>query len=147
MSASFGPQDRECAALIERARRLTTDELQRLIAAWGTAREATWVAREAAYEAAHRAAYGATCDAARLAARGAAWRAAFDAARDASFAPAREAAYVARDAACDASRALIIRDLIGQLGFTRAHYDELTGPWRRAIGPLHPDDAVLDGAS
>lgn len=39
--------------------------------------------------------------------------------------------------------ALVYRDLIGQIGYTRAHYDALTAPWRRVVGPLHPDDEVL----
>ena len=70
------------------------------------------------------------------AARGAAW----DAARDAAWGAAWDAAwYAARDAAW----ALVIRDLIGQHGFTQDHYDTLTGPWRRVIGPVHPDDAPL----
>ena len=55
---------------------------------------------------------------------------------------ARNAAwYAARDATWDATWALIVRDLIGQHGFTQAHYDLLTGPWRQVIGPVHPDDA------
>jgi len=40
------------------------------------------------------------------------------------------------------ARALVIRDLIGQHGFTQEHYDELTRQWRNVIGPLHPDDAA-----
>ena len=43
----------------------------------------------------------------------------------------------------DAAGALVVRDLIGQHGFTQEHYDTLTGPWRKVIGPVHPDDAVL----
>jgi hypothetical protein len=35
-----------------------------------------------------------------------------------------------------------VRDLIGSYGFTQAHYDLLTGPWARVIGPAHPDDVV-----
>jgi hypothetical protein len=36
--------------------------------------------------------------------------------------------------------ALNARDLIGQHGFTQEHYDALTGPWRKTIGRIHPDD-------
>ena len=70
--------------------------------------------------------------AARYAARAAAGYAAWDAAGDA-----------AGDTAC----ALTVRDLIGQRdGWDQAAYDALTGPWRRTIGPIHPDDeAVTDG--
>jgi hypothetical protein len=35
---------------------------------------------------------------------------------------------------------LVIRHVIGQHGFTQEHYDLLTGPWRKVIGPVHPDD-------
>ena len=70
--------------------------------------------------------------------------AAWDAARDAAWDAARVAAWdAARVAARDAARALVVRDLIGQHGFTQEHYDTLTGPWRKVIGPVHPDDAVL----
>ena len=65
-------------------------------------------------------------------ARGSAWDAAWDAARGA-----------ARGAAWDAAGALAIRPLIGQYGFTQEHYDILTGPWRKVIGPIHPDDAEM----
>ena len=66
----------------------------------------------------------------------AAWDAAWGAARGA----ARDAAW---GAAWDAARAIVVRDLIGTHGFTQAHYDTLTGPWRKVIGPVHPDDAPL----
>jgi NADH dehydrogenase FAD-containing subunit len=78
-------------------------------------------------------------DAAWYAAGDAAWYAAGNAAWDA----ARDAAWnAARDAARDAALALVGRDLIGGT-FTQQHYDTLTGPWRKAIGPIHPDDEVL----
>ncbi len=69
--------------------------------------------------------------AARDAAGDAAWAAAWDAARDAAGA-----------AAWAAVRALTVRDLIGDT-FTQAHYDALTGPWRKTLGPLHPDDTDI----
>ena len=62
----------------------------------------------------------------------AAWGAAWGAAWDAAWGAVRGAA-----------RALVVRDLIGEHGFTQDHYDLLTGPWRRVIGPVHPDDAPL----
>lgn len=46
------------------------------------------------------------------------------------------AGYAARDAAW----ALVVRDLIGRGRFTQEHYDILTGPWRKVVGPIHPDD-------
>ena len=46
-------------------------------------------------------------------------------------------------AASDAALALVVRDLIGQHGFTQAHYDTFTLPWRTVIGPIHPDDSAV----
>lgn len=43
----------------------------------------------------------------------------------------------------DAMLALISRHLIAPKGFTQAHYDLLTGPWRKTVGKVHPDDAPL----
>ena len=40
-------------------------------------------------------------------------------------------------------RALMLRDIIGQYGFTQEHYDVLTYPWAHIIGPVHPDDAPM----
>lgn len=71
----------------------------------------------------------------------AAWDAAGAQAGDAAWAAAWDAAGVdARDAA----RALALRDLIGQHGFTQGHYDLLTRPWATVIGPVHPDDKEAD---
>ena len=83
---ALGPQGREVAAIIDRVRMLTTDELRQLDAARGAAWDAAW---------------GAAWDAARDAAWGAARAAAWDAARDAAW-----------DAARDAALATLVRDLI-----------------------------------
>ena len=121
----FGPQGEQVAALIECCRTLSAAELDRLYTAW-------YAAGYAARYAARHAARDAAGYAARYAARAAAGYAARDAAGDA-----------AGDTAC----ALTVRDLIGQRdGWDQAAYDALTGPWRRTIGPIHPDDeAVTDG--
>ena len=113
----FGPQWEQVCALVLRAARLTPDEAKELRAAW-----------DAAWDAALAAAW----DAARATDR----MTAFEAARDAAWDAARAAAWVA-------ARAAVIRDLIGSHGFTQAHYDTLTGPWRQVIGPVHPDDGPL----
>lgn len=118
---ALGPQGEQVAALIERCRTLTGDNLDRLYAAWVAAQ-----------------------DTARIAVRVAAWEAAWDAARatNAALDTARYAAWVA---AWDAAIALIVRDLIGQYpGWDQAAYDLLTGPWRDVIGPIHPDDGDSD---
>ena len=70
---ALGPQGREVAAIIDRVRMLTTDELDRLAAARGAAWDAAWYA---AWDAARGAAWGAVRDAVRDAARDAAWYAA-----------------------------------------------------------------------
>ena len=128
----FGPQGEHVVALIERAARLTSDEAKQLVAARAAARAETW---DAASYAASYAARAAASYAARAAAREAAW----DAARHA----AREAAWTST---VDAAMALVVRDLIGSSGFTQAHYDLLTEPWRKVIGPVHPDDEPVEGS-
>jgi len=115
---AFGPQGEHVAALIERAGRLTGDEMEQLAAAW-----------DAAWDAAKDAARDAAGDAARYAAWAAAWAAAGDAARA-----------LVVDAAGDAAGALVVYDLIGRHGFTQKHYDLLVGPWESVIGPVMPND-------
>lgn len=129
---NYGPQTPEIVALIERARSLTARKARQLYAAWAAASDA---ARDAAQNAASDAARYAARDATQNAASDAAWNAAWDA----TIYVARD---VARDAAWAAAYALVVRDLIGQHGFTHQHYDLLTGPWAQVIGPAHPDDVV-----
>ena len=120
---ALGPQGREVAAIIDRARMLTTAELRQLGAAWGAAWVAAWgAARGAARNAARNAARGAAWDAAR----GAAWGVAWDAARNAAWGVPWCAAW---DAARDAALATLVRDLI-----TPKQYDLLMAPWRTVIG-------------
>jgi hypothetical protein len=118
---TFGPQWEAIVALVRRAATLTADEASCLVAARDAAGNA---ARDTARDAA-RAAAGYT-------ARAAAGYAARAAAGDAAGYAAAAAAW-----------ALVVRDLIGQYGFTQQHYDTLTGPWRTTIGPIHPDDKEL----
>ena len=121
LAETFGPQWEHVVALVRRAAVLTEDEAKALAAArvdwnaWDAARDASW---------------GAIRDAARDASWNASWNAVRGAVRGA-----------ARDAAWGAALTLVVRDLIGQHGFTQEHYDALTGPWRTVIGPIHPDDA------
>ena len=111
---ALGPQGVEVAAIIERASRLTPDEVRRLSAA-----------RDAAWDAAWAAAWAAAWDAAWDAARDAAWDAAWGAARDAAWTAAWGAAWTA---AWGAAWAALTRDLI-----TTEQYDTLMGPWRLVI--------------
>ncbi len=123
------PQAAQIDALIERAGRLTAVECERLVAVRFAVRFAAWVAGRGAGR-------DAAVVAARVAARDAAWEAAWFA--------ARAAAWVAARAAATAAAALVVRDLIDEATpWNRAAYDLLTGPWRRVIGPVHPDDEVL----
>ena len=133
LAETFGPQWAAIVALIRRAAALTEREAQDLVAtrdaAWDAAWVATWVAaRDAARDAARVAAW----DAARDAARVAAWDAAMDTAWDAAW-----------DATRGATRALLVRDLIGQHGFKQHHYNTLVAPWVKVAGPVHPDDQAL----
>jgi hypothetical protein len=135
------PQAAQIDALIRRARRLTPVECDRLVAARAAAWFAAWdAAGAAARDAAGAAAWFAARVAAGAAARDAAGAAAGAAARDAAWFAARVAAWFA---ARDAARALVVRDLIEEATpWDWAAYDVLTGPWRRVIGSVHPDDEV-----
>jgi hypothetical protein len=131
MVDTFGPQWLAIRDLVRRAAVLTDDEAARLGVAWDAAGDA---------------ACGAAWGAAWGAARGAVWGAARGAALSATGGAARSAALsatgdAAGGAAGGAACALSVRDLIGQYGFTQAHYDKLTAPWTTVIGRAHPDDA------
>ena len=115
MSDRYGPQTTEIEALLDRVRNLTDDEAQALADAW----DAVWDACDAAWVAACADAWDA-------------WVAAWDAAWD---------AWDAIWDVCDATRAtrdvvlaLVVRDLIGQHGFTQTHYDTLVAPWESVMG-------------
>ena len=129
LAETFGPQWAAIVALIRRAAALTEREAQDLDAAWDATRGAAWDAtRGAAWDAA----WVAARDAARDAAWVAAWGAAMDAAMDTAW-----------DATRGATRALLVRDLIGQHGFKQHHYNTLVAPWVKVAGPVHPDDQAL----
>jgi hypothetical protein len=118
LAVTIGPQWEQVVALVRRAAVLTADEAERLAAAWTAALEVGGYA-------------------ARDAARPAVW---YTARRNARYAAWTTALEVGGYAARDAAEALVVRDLIGRRGFTQAHYDLLTGPWAKVIGPVHPDD-------
>ena len=145
----YGPQTAEVEALFERANTLTVNEVSALRSAqgvaqgvaqgtaWGVAWNVAWsAARNAAWNDARNAARGTAWNAAR----NAAWNAAVDAAWGTAWSTAQG---VARDAARNAAGALVVRDLIGQHGFTQEHYNLLTHVWAAVIGPVHPDDAPI----
>ena len=108
----FGPQGVEVVALLDRAAKLTAEEVEGLSAA-----------RDAWDATAWNAAWNAARVAAGVAARGAARVAARDAARDAAGDAAGDAA------AIDAAIATLTRDLI-----TSENYDVLMAPWLAVMG-------------
>ena len=149
MTAYYGPQTPQIEALLVRVGGLSRDEITRLVAGRGARQAATRDAvGEAAWYAA-RAAWAANRDAAETAvwyaARGADWATAWAAPQSAAWAANRDAAETAAwlaawATAWDAAVALVVRDLIGQHGFTQEHYDTLVAPWAEVVGKAHPDD-------
>lgn len=124
LALTYGPQWSEIVALVRRTAVLTADEASRVAAAWEAAgtSEARDAARVAAWSAAR--------------ATGAAWETAWATARNAAR-DATGAAWVADGAAwvaTGAAWALVVRDLIGQHGFTQEHFDLLVGPWESVTG-------------
>lgn len=113
----YGPQTAAIETLLERAAKLTDNEIHQL----HTAGLPSYAARNAAW------------DAARNAASFASSSAVLDAALDAAYTATRYSAW-------DAVSALVVRNLIGQHGFAQKHYGALTRPWVTVIGPAHPDD-------
>jgi hypothetical protein len=148
---ALGPNGEEVAALIDRARMLTKEEIKRLYAAeyaaWGAAEYAAWYAAAyAAKYAAWAAAWDAVGPAARYAAENAAENAAWDAVWAAAGAAAGPAAwdavgpaaryavgpaarYAAENAARSAARALVVKDLISS-----EQFELLYGSWGKVIG-------------
>lgn len=120
LAAVFGPW-REVTALVRRTAVLTPDEVDRLNAAEFATVATILVAEDAASQI--------PLDDFLYAAI----NAVLDVASDA-----------ARKPASDAARAIVVRDLIGRYGFEQHHYDALTMPWRKTIGPIHPGDAPVE---
>ena len=135
----YGPQTEQVEALLASIRNLTPAQIKTLgetwYAAWyarGETLDAAWYARDEAWYAAR----DATLDEV--------WAAARDATLDEVWAATRDATLdEVWDVARSAALALIARHLIGAK-FTQADYDLLTSPWRKVIGPIHPDDADVE---
>mgnify|MGYP001597171842 CR=1 FL=1 len=127
------------------ARHFACDCAERVMRATGWADARSWDAVRVARRYANGHATEAELDAAWAAARdawaaaeGAAW-----AAGAAAWAAARAAAGAAAGVADGVAAGLLSRDLIDGKTFAQEQYDFLTGPWRKVIGPIHPDDADL----
>jgi hypothetical protein len=128
---ALGPNGERVVAVLDRASRLTSDEIKALDAAWDAARAA---ARAAAWDAARAAALDAAWDAARAAARDAARDAAWAAARDVTWAATWAAARAAaRDVTRDAAWTEVVSDLISP-----EQYQLLAGPWLSVVGGSVP---------
>lgn len=112
---AYGPNGEAVVAFLERVERLTSEELQRLAAAWNGTRSAT----------AWRAALEAVRSASRETARPA-WCDALEGVRRAERGTALPSA---RAAAADVAVALSVRDLI-----TPEQFEVLSAPWREVIG-------------
>lgn len=123
------PHGDEITALLDELRTLSLDEARDMITVWGDVQEAMQGAAWAAW----RAASGT--------ARTTAWVAALNAAVDL---PRRDAAWVA---AGEATRALVVADLVGQYGLTREHLDVLTGPARVVPRLASIIDVALAGSA
>jgi hypothetical protein len=158
---ALGPQGQHVAALLNTARWLTIEHVAWLEDAWDVVRrqahawDAAWIAsgvaawladRDVAWDAAQRNARRVVGDvayaAAWAAARAAGLAHTVDGRKVAAYATwDRAGLAAAQDAAGVAARALVVRDLIGQVeGWHQGAYDRLTAPWRRVIGPVHPED-------
>ena len=117
----YGPQTAQIEALLDRVRNLSGDEKEALRDAWTARADARADALEA---------WVAAWTAARVAGRAATW----DAAWYAAWVVRTDAWDAAPDAVRHAMQALLVRDLIGQNGFTQEHYDTLVGPWESVMG-------------
>ncbi len=126
MTGKYGPQTPQIEALLARIKTLPQGAIRELAALRNMAAD-----RAAAWDATWNAAWDTTRAAAWDA--DAVWAAVWDTTRAVT-------GNAARGALWDAAVALVVRDLIGQHGFTQEHYDTLTGPWRKVVGKLHPDD-------
>lgn len=129
LEARWGPQWAEVAWIVDRARRLTADEIDRLYAAARlAARAATFDAHNSALAA--LAAAGLAAFAGAFAAAAAARTSTLDAHNFALD------AYAAAAAVGRAALAVATRHLIGTAGYTQEHYDALIGPWLAAVGEI-----------
>lgn len=116
------PHGDEITALLDELRDLTDVEVRAMGATW----RATWLATRLATPVA---VWGAAWRAVRVAADGAGRGMVREAVRDTALGAGRgdvDAGAATRDTAL----ALVVADLVGQYGLTRAHLDTLTGPAR-----------------
>ena len=156
LAAAYGPDWQHIAALIHRAAAMTATEARRLTEVFSMIAIQPWDSKGTRHKAAINAAWNASSDAAvcageyRAIAHRETIRFAMNAVTDAMGNEAAERLTwddcwdVALDATAHAISGLCVRDLIGQSPFTQERYDALTHLWRAVIGPVHPDDSLLE---
>jgi hypothetical protein len=129
VNGKYGPQTEAIEALLERVEAATEDEIGRLHAFTG---------RVCTND------YTVTWYTARHSGRGSEWDTVVDACSDLIIRVAKGPAwYGALRIAQYSALGLAVRDLIGSYGFTQEHYDDLTGPWRKVVGKVHPNDVEV----
>ena len=146
MELKFGPQWTAVANLVRRAASLSLSEREALLVAYDNANENTW---------------SAACSVVDSVVRQNLWRgtAGYSAGAAVSIAVWEVSGSImgpslvetARNATKDrvivdtgsTAKALAVRHLIGQFGFTQTHYDVLADPWTKVVGLIHPDDEMV----
>jgi hypothetical protein len=125
---ALGPNGERVVAVIDRASRLTSDEIEALAATWDATATPS-VARDDAW----KASWGGTWYVARDAARDIAWDAARDAALSAAWTVARPLRPAARAAAGSVTRSAALAEIVADL-ISSQQYQLLAGPWLSVIG-------------
>lgn len=141
-SECFGDNHEHVVALLNRATALNAEEMQK-INSWSiyTFTKNAYSISEVLYAA--ESSVNIAADIAADVNRNAALEALYDAREWAwtnEFGSWPDAFASAWSAARWAIKALVVRNLIGQYGFSQHHYDLLTHPWATVIGPVHPAD-------
>ncbi len=134
LESKYGPNWRGVDVVVQTVARATEEQITQLAAAWSAVQNPERVAARDKVIA-----WDAVWDAARVAMWDATWAATWesvcDAARVTSLCEAWDSALIATwEAVRNAATAAVVKDLIGQHGFTQEHYDELMVPWIAVFG-------------
>lgn len=127
LEAKYGPNWRAVDVVVQKVARATQEQIGRL----GAGRDSAWtVAQDVALDAADAGVLA--CG--RLSAWNAAGTAALRAVRSPGGIVALDATWSAVRPATAAATAVVMKDLIGQHGFTQEHYDTMTRAWLEVFG-------------
>ncbi len=141
LSVVFGPQWHEITTLVRAICGLTQQQMADLAAAHTVASRSEQIRADLAFSIAWGAALRARQAHVSAATASAVWEAAWDATEELVLTPNEGyMAAPARGAIRNSALALCTRHLIGTDKYTQEHYDLITGPWRKVVGPLHTDD-------